>query len=85
MAESEEAKRVMFRYDEAAHPELDVWLSHQVNKTRSIVYALEKLIAVSGVEQDIIQQTLDQATLIDADAIHKSVNQTDELRKDESK
>lgn len=65
MAETDERKRVLFRYDEKENPELDEWLNNQVNRSRSIVYALEKLIAVCGTEDDIIEHTLREATLID--------------------
>lgn len=64
MAETEERKRVLFRYDAEEHTELDDWLNNQVNKSRSIVYALEKLIAVCGSDDDIIEQTLKEATLL---------------------
>lgn len=65
MAETtEQRKRVMFRYEPKDHKLLDDWLGHQDNKSKSIVYALEMLIAHIGpnADVDIIKNALNQST-----------------------
>lgn len=60
-------KQVLFRYNIDEHPDLDLWLDNQSNRTQSIVHALEKIIRRTGVEQDIVKETL-RTSLKDIDS-----------------
>lgn len=53
-------KRVMFRYEQDDHPDLDDWLNAQTNKTQSVIAALTVIANKYGKDQDFIQGVMQE-------------------------
>jgi len=54
-------KQIIFRYNTGEHPNLDTWLGNQSNRTQSIIHALERVIIETGVDRDIVKDTLSKS------------------------
>ena len=53
-----ERRNVVFRFYPNEHPELNKWLDNQSNRTQSIIFVLERMIAEFGVETDVVKNAL---------------------------